>query len=527
MQYFTTAKNFVLAHRLYSAIAAALLIVTIALLVRFLGEDSVASSSVGPRAVKVATISQLMGAGSTLSVVGNIESRNEAEIRTETGGRITRVSATLGQSVRAGQVLAEIENSAQRAAVLQAEGAYDAAKASLAKIQGGTRDEQLAILQSAQTAAKSGAVNALLGAYATADSAITDMADQMISNPTGSNPQFNVSTADSQAKRDIENARTALAATLARYETLTSTLTTESDLAAELSKTEVELRALRVFVDSIIKALNAAVSSPSITDATIAGYKAEAAATRSAISGSLSAIAGAKNGLEVAQKNLEQGVSGAQSEDVAAVEAQVKQTQGVYNAALSNLEKTVIRSPISGSLNNFSLKLGDFVSPSQQVAVVSNNGALEAITYVTEEDKATITVGNTVRIEGGLTGTITRIAPALDPISRRIEVRIGLPSEASTSIVNGQSVRLELDRSTAVSAARPTKIVIPIAALKMEADRNLVFTVDADNKLVARPITIGKLSGETLEVLDGLSADTEIVADARGLKEGDVINPQR
>ena len=49
----------------------------------------------------------------------------------------------------------------------------------------------------------------------------------------------------------------------------------------------------------------------------------------------------AKTEVVEAKKNLEQGVTGAQSEDVAAAAATVKQAQGAYNAALANLEKTI------------------------------------------------------------------------------------------------------------------------------------------------------------------------------------------
>lgn len=486
------------------------------------GPEVVVETEESLREVEIARVQDLMSGGSSLSIVGKIESRSEAEVRAETGGRITRVYASLGQTVGAGKVLAELENSAQRAAVLQAEGAYDAAKAALAKVQGGTRDEQLAILQSAQNAAKSGAVNALLSAYASADNAITDTADQMISNPKSANPQFNVSTAYSQAKLDIENTRNSLNALLARYENLSSTLDANDDLANELTKMESELRDIRAFMDTILKALNAGVSSPSISDATIAVYKAEASGARTALTASLSAIASARNGLEVAQKNLEQGQTGAQVEDVSASTAQLKSAQGSYNAALANLEKTIIRAPISGTLNNFTPKVGAYVSPSEQVAVISNNGSLEAVAFVTEDDKTEIAVGNAASIEGGLAGTITRIAPAIDPTTGRIEVRISLSTAAASELVNGETVRIALSRNKS-GKTQATRIMIPITAIKMESNRDVVFEVNAENKLVARPVEIGAFSGNSIEITSGISVDSLIVVDARGLKENDEV----
>ena len=64
-----------------------------------------------------------------------------------------------------------------------------------------------------------------------------------------------------------------------------------------------------------------------------------------------------------------------------------------------NLEKTIIRSPIS-IVEQFHHQARDFLAPAQQVAVVSNNGALEAVAYVTEEDKARVAVGQKIKLEG-------------------------------------------------------------------------------------------------------------------------------
>lgn len=506
-----------------TAIIAIAIIGIVFVLTRALGGGtSDVSVNEGPRQVVVARIADLVNGSAHISVVGEVESKSEAVIRTEAGGRVTRVHASLGDTVSAGRILAEMENSSQRAAVLQAEGAYEAAEAALGKIRGGTREEQLSILQTAFESAQSTAVTAIFSAYASADSAVTDTTDQMFSNPESPVPHFNLSTSNSQAKIDIENTRPQLSQILSRQKASAPALSASSDIGAELEKAEGELRIVRAFLDRLITALNGAIPSSSISEATIATYKSEAAGARTAITASLSGLSGAKAALETAEQNLKQGTTGAQSEDVAAVEAALKQAQGTYNAALANLEKTIIRSPISGTLNNFTVKLGDHLQPTQEVAVVSNNGTLEIVAYVTEEEKAQLAVGNAVRIEGTMNGVVTRIAPALDPISRRIEIRIGLSASAD-SLTNGRAVRVEIDRSKPRTEAQMTgPIAIPITALKIEADRTIVFIVENDH-LVAKDIKISKLSGDSVRVETGLTADMEIVIDARGLNEGDEV----
>lgn len=443
------------------------------------------------RSVTVRTVSELMSGNSSLSVVGEVQSKSEAEISPETSGRITRVNVSLGSSVGAGAILAEIENASQRAAVLQAEGALDAAKAS----QGGARGSS---------------VPTILTAYGAIDSAVADAVGQIYSDPESSEGTFTVSSKDTQALADIERIWPTLQPILARHEAASASLSNTSDLSTEFVQLETELREVRSFLDIVLKALNAGVARVDISAATISGYVGDVTAARTAVTASLSAVNAARTTTENA------GV-------VTSSEASIKQAEGSYNAALANLEKTRIRAPISGTLNNFDIKLGDTVSQGQQIAVISNNGALEVVASITEDDRSRAAVGAKVGIEGGFSGTITRIAPALDPVTRKIEIRIGLPADALKALTNGESVRVELmQTSSETKIAGPLRI--PIAALKMESDREVVFAVDAQSKIVALPVTIGKLSGGFIEISEGLAAETEIIADARGLKEGDQVS---
>jgi RND family efflux transporter MFP subunit len=214
-----------------------------------------------------------------------------------------------------------------------------------------------------------------------------------------------------------------------------------------------------------------------------------------------------------------QAESGAQ---VSLSSASVKQAQGAYNAALANLEKTIIRAPISGTLNTLSIKLGDYVTASQQVAVVSNNGALKVVVFVTPQDRTTLSVGGAATIEGQYPGIITKIAPAVDPTTKKIQVDIGLTGNAS-ALTNGESVRVELSRAVARRVSGTKAISLPIAALKIEPGRTVAFSLDADNRLVAHAVTTGAIVGDKIEITSGLSPDIRILTDARGFKEGQQV----
>ncbi len=523
-----------------NAIGAVVILALVFGLGKFLGSAPEAViTETATRQVEVKSIAELSSDQPTLSVVGIVQSKSEATVRAEKSGQVVSVNRSLGDSVAAGTIVASIENASENAAVLSAQGSVDAAQASLAKISGGSRDEQRAILQasletsqSGYASAQSSAVNALLSAYSTLDSAVRGTGDSMFSNPETSNPTFNITNPDSQLTISINNARLSMGPILNREATVSKSLSASSDLNIELDKTEAEIRAARAFFDQVVRALNAAIPTGNVSSANIAAFQGNAIAARASLNGALSAISGAKEnlaaknqGITIAQKNLEQGVTGGQPEDVAGAQAGLKQAQGALAAARANLEKSYIRAPISGTINSFSLKRGDYVSQTAPVLTVANNGALEIVAYVTENDARDIAAGSKVAIEDGVPGVITRVAPALDPVTKKIEVRIGVSGSAA-SLVNGQSVTVSVTRANATISSHITKITVPISSIKIGSDQTVVFTVDAENKLIAHAITIGALLGDRVEITDGVTADMEIVTDARGLREGQVVTTQ-
>ncbi len=485
--------------------------------------------------VEVKSVAELSSEMSPLSVVGQVSSKSEATVRAERSGQVIAIYKALGDVISAGAIAAELENASERAAVLQAEGVVEAAQANLSKISGGARSEQRAILESnlanasaSFDAARSGAVNALLSAYATMDSAILGTTDKMFTNPTTNSPIFLVLSTDSQLTNKIENMRPAIGEYVQRQALFSNTLSASSDLLSEIATTEGEVRTTRGFVDMIVSALNRGIPTSSASATAIATYLTQASTARTTLTTSLASLSGAtqvlasaNSAVEVARKNLEQGVGGGQAEDVATAKAVVKQAQGSLAAARANLEKTVIRAPISGTINSFSLKRGDYVQMASPVLTVANNGALEVVAYITENDAREVAVGARALIDE-TSGVVIRVAPALDPITKKIEVRIGV--DDASDLINGQSVLVSLMRMSAVGSL--SRITVPLSSIKMESDRVVVFSVGDEGTLIAHPVVLGVLLGERVVVSSGLSGEMHIVTDARGLREGEKVETQ-
>lgn len=479
------------------------------------------------REVRVASIAVLSENLTPISLLGTVTSRSEATIRAESSGKLIAVYKKLGDHVSTGGVIAQFENSAEQAAVLQAEGAFDAANAGqniaqtgsdIAYINSGSADISL-------EGAKTQARNAIFSAYSTLDDAIRTKTDPAFHNPQTREAHLIVTVADAKLIIKLEEERVAIETMLRAREARNQTLDVQSDLLGELNGIEHDAQTMRDYLDDLSLAYSRSIVDNNASQAAIDGFKANTALARTTVSGALTSIAQSRNALnaslaanQVAAKNVTQG----NTQSIVSGAAQIKSAQGNLDAARARLEKTIIRSPISGTINSISIETGDFVAPFTEVAVVSNNGALELVASVTDEDARQISVGEKVTIEGGEEGVITKIAPALDPKTKKIEVRIGIIGSAS-SLMNGQSVQVSVLRANISTVKKGKEMQVPLSALKITPAGAIVFTVSKDGVLAGHLVTEGALLGDRIVIVDGVTPDMEIVTDARGLEDGGYV----
>jgi RND family efflux transporter MFP subunit len=244
------------------------------------------------------------------------------------------------------------------------------------------------------------------------------------------------------------------------------------------------------------------------------------------VSSAVSALTTAKNAYDAALSGAQSASNTANSgtqNDIAAAQASLKTALGSLNAAKAALEKTIIRSPITGTIVSLPITRGDYVPSFAQVAVVSNPGALYVELQVTQDEARTLAVGNAATINGTQSGVITFVAPALDPTTGKIQVKVGLTGAAG-SLTAGQAVALSLSRSVNATTQKTLKqVTIPIVAAKILPTGPVVFTVSGSSTLMAQPVVLGAILGDQVVVTSNLSLDLPIVADARGLSAGQTV----
>lgn len=108
------------------------------------------------------------------------------------------------------------------------------------------------------------------------------------------------------------------------------------------------------------------------------------------------------------------------------------------------------------------------------------------------------------------TGRVTFIAPAVDPMTRTVKVRIDLDNADGA---------LKPDMFGDVVIEQPPRqaVVVPDSAVLRTGTRSVVFVVNAGGTFEPREVSIGMKSGDVDEVRSGLAAGEKVVTQANFL----------
>jgi biotin carboxyl carrier protein len=211
-----------------------------------------------------------------------------------------------------------------------------------------------------------------------------------------------------------------------------STLT-EDNAAERLNSLENDLSVIARFIDDLAALVPRQSISDKYTDEQRIEDTARIAAARANVTESQRKIDGART-----------AIVNSSGSNAAISNAQVKQALGALESARASLGKTIIKTPVAGTVTAVSISIGDIINVGSDVVFVAGD-----------------------------------------------------------------------------TAATETTATVPLTAVKFTPTKAYIFTVEA-GVLVAHEVKTGLVTNTSIAI-SGAEAISEVVADIRGLKEGDVV----
>ena len=441
-------------------------------------------------AVTYGTITQ------TIGMAGNLAPVSEADLNFASTGTVETVTAQVGETVVAGQILAALDPTILEAQLSQAQATLASARSKLAQDQAGPNAQTLASAQ-----------NPVAAAQVSVNNATTSMADtKAINAQSVTAAQNTVTGAQSTVTADqgvVNQDNTTLTADeLAQAADCPSLPACAADTAA-VNSDKAKLAADQQTLAHDQTALDAAKTSLAATTVKAQQSNNQAAAQ----------LASAKQQLAAARNSLAAATTSTSAQTIQIDAAQIQIDQVNVNTMQHQLDGARLTSPIAGIVSQVNIKAGQSVTGagSTYAIVVFAPGSYEVTGTVSDSQVNLVALGQTAQITpAGSTqavlGKVTAIAPAATIASGVATFGVTAQlSDASNSIKPGISATVSIVVNQVVHV-----LTVPTSAVHTTAAGSTVQVL-VDGVPQSVPVQVGASDPTRAEILSGLKLNQVVV----------------
>lgn len=180
-----------------------------------------------------------------------------------------------------------------------------------------------------------------------------------------------------------------------------------------------------------------------------------------------------------------------------------------------------LKAPLAGTVSSLAHRAGDALRDGDDVLTIVDLGPAYVRVAVDERDLGRVALGREVRLvfdafpDRLLTGSVWRIMPAVDRLTKSADILVALPAERPP---------LQLDLTATaniVTGVVEDAVVVPRDALLGTGGARQVLLVDSRSRSVARDVRVGVCDTRTCQVLEGVAPGERVISPVgSGLRAG-------
>lgn len=209
--------------------------------------------------------------------------------------------------------------------------------------------------------------------------------------------------------------------------------------------------------------------------------------------------------------------------------ARLQAAQQQKNQINAQLSYSNIVAPFSGIVTGKYINKGDMANPGMPLLSIETPGVFQVITMVPESEISAIEQGSTVNvivksINKTIKGKVTEVSSSTKNTGGQYLVKIAL-DKTDVKLLSGMftSVHFPTENTT----SNNTPILIPTSAIIKRGELNGIYVVSQSNTALLRWLRLGRIYGDNVEVLSGLSANESFVLSSESkLVNGAKLNIQ-
>lgn len=174
----------------------------------------------------------------------------------------------------------------------------------------------------------------------------------------------------------------------------------------------------------------------------------------------------------------------------------------------------VVRAPYDGVVSDVAVVLGDMAMPGRALLAVYDPRGLRVSVAVPQTVAGRLATGQPLQVElpGNAAARITpvkaQLLPTVDPATHTLELRLDLPPGVPGA-TPGMFARAWLP----VAGSTGPRLYVPAQAVVRRAELTAVYVIGGDGRALLRQVRLGRVQGDDVEVLAGVSAGERVVLD--------------
>ncbi len=201
-------------------------------------------------------------------------------------------------------------------------------------------------------------------------------------------------------------------------------------------------------------------------------------------------------------------------------QARLDVQRALLNTQQIRVQHTQVLAPDDGVISARAATVGAVVAPGAELFRMIRQGRLEWRAEVAASELTRIRPGLAASLTpvGGapITGRVRMIGPMVDPQTRNGIVFVDIGSSASAR--PGMFARGEFSLGVA------SGLTLPQGAVLLRDGFSYVLVVGADSKVVLTKVSVGRRSGDRIEITGGIEPSARVVASGGGfLGDGDLV----
>ncbi|WP_299997072.1 MdtA/MuxA family multidrug efflux RND transporter periplasmic adaptor subunit [uncultured Cedecea sp.] len=209
----------------------------------------------------------------------------------------------------------------------------------------------------------------------------------------------------------------------------------------------------------------------------------------------------------------------AQQALVAELTGTVAASQASVDNAQLQLDWSRITAPISGRVGLRQIDVGNQVSSSDAIVIITQTDPIDVVFTLPESDISTVVKAQAIQPalpvevwdrsnqQRLAQGSLLSLDNQIDATTATIKLKARFANQEGLLFPN-QFVNTRMQVATQEDA-----IVIPASALQMSSEGHFVWAVNADNKVSKQRVTTGVQSSKSVVIQTGLAAGTRVVTD--------------